>query len=386
MKEKTDTDIRQTRLAVLKGARRIVVKAGSAVLTAEEGLNREIIENLSAELSRFKREQFDIVLVSSGAIASGLKKIGLLLPPRSIPEKQAVAAVGQSSLILAYEEAFDRYGEKVAQILLTREDLSSRRRYLNARNTIFTLLNWGIIPIINENDTVAVEEIKFGDNDMLAALIASLVEADLLICLTDIDALYDSDPRVNPGARRLSLVENITGQIEKMASGIPGSMGRGGMLSKVKAAKMVSSQGIPTIIANGKVPYILEKIFAGEDYGTLFQPHGQRMTSRKYWIAFTLNPKGILVVDDGAKKAITVNGKSLLPSGITEIKGNFDVGAPIHCVDQTGTAFAAGLVNYASAEIEKIKGHKTQEIAVILGHKDYDEVIHRDNLVILPQS
>lgn len=386
MEEKTDVTSNSIRLSALKGVRRIVVKVGSAVLTTEDGLNRVVIENLSAELSRFKREKFDMVLVSSGAIASGRKKVGLSVRPGSIPEKQAAAAVGQSGLILAYEEAFERYGDKVAQILLTREDLSNRKRYLNARNTIFTLLNWGIIPIINENDTVAVEEIKFGDNDILAALIASLVGADLLVCLTDIDALYDSDPRSNPQARKLSRIDNITSQIEKMASGIPGSMGCGGMLSKVKAAKMVSAQGIPTIIANGKVPYILEKLFAGEDCGTFFQPQGQRMTSRKYWIAFTLKPEGVLVVDDGAKKAILARGKSLLPSGITEIKGHFNVGAPVHCVDQAGTVFAAGLVNYASADIEKIKGCKTQELASILGHKDYDEVIHRDNLVILPQT
>ncbi len=385
MKETGDVGIQRFRLSALKGVRRIVVKVGSAVLTAEGGLNQEVIENLSAELSRFKRDRFDIILVSSGAIASGLKKVGLSMRPKSIPEKQAVAAVGQSSLVLAYEEAFGRYGQKVAQILLTREDLSNRKRYLNARNTIYTLLNWGIIPVINENDTVAVDEIKFGDNDILSALIASLVEADLLICLTDIDALYDSDPRSNPKAQRLALVDHITDEIEKMASDIPGSMGRGGMLSKVRAAGMVSAQGIPTIIANGKTPCILEKIFAGEDYGTLFQARGQRMTSRKYWIAFTLKPKGALVVDDGAQKAITVNGRSLLASGITEVRGKFDVGAPVRCLDQTGKAFAAGLVNYASVDIAKIKGCKTQEIANILGHKDYDEVIHRDNLVILPR-
>lgn len=386
MKANTETVIRDTRLTALKGVRRIVAKVGSAVLTTADGLNRQIIENLSAELSRFKRDGFEIVLVSSGAIASGLRKVGLLARPKSIPEKQAVAAVGQSSLILAYEEAFGHYGEKVAQILLTREDLSHRKRYLNARNTIFTLLNWGIIPIVNENDTVAVEEIKFGDNDILAALIANLVEADLLICLTDIDCLYDSDPRSNPRARRLPLVDRITDEIEKMASDIPGAVGRGGMLSKVRAARAVSAQGIPTIIASGNVPNILEKVFAGEDCGTLFLPRGRRMASRKYWIAFTLKPKGFLVVDDGAKKAIAVNGKSLLPSGITEVKGHFDVGAPVQCVDQAGRAFAAGLVNYASGDIDKIKGSKTQEIVTVLGHKDYDEVIHRDNLVVLPKS
>lgn len=383
MKESNDLRLRRGRLNTLSSVKRMVVKVGSAVLTGESGLNFQIIQNLSAELSRFKRQGFDIILVSSGAIASGLRKIGLSSRPKSIPEKQAAAAVGQSSLILAYEEAFIQYGQKVAQILLTREDLSNRTRYLNARNTIFTLLGWNIIPIINENDTVAVEEIKFGDNDILSAMIASLIEADLLVCLTDIDGLYDADPRQNPSAKRISVVDNIENGTEAMASGTPGSLGRGGMLSKVRAAKMVSSQGISTIIANGKTPYILEAIFAGEDVGTLFRPPGQRIGSRKYWIAYTLEPKGTIVVDDGAKKAIITNGKSLLPSGIKEVQGNFEMGSPVRCADLNGNFFAAGLVNYASLEIEKIKGRKTREIETILGHKDYDEVIHRDNLVIL---
>lgn len=374
------------RLDTVGNVKRLVIKVGSAVLTGEKGLNDITIGNIAAELSRFKLQDFELVLVSSGAIASGLRKMGLSARPKSIPEKQAVAAIGQSSLMLAYEEAFGRYDQRVAQVLLTREDLCNRRRYLNARNTIFTLLGWRIIPVINENDTVAVDELKFGDNDVLAALISSLVEADLMICLTDIDGLFDCDPRINPEASRVPLVENVNGVIESMAGNIPGTLGRGGMLSKIRAAKMASAQGIPTIIANGKTPCILEHVFAGEDVGTLFRPTGPKMTRRKHWIAYTLKARGTLFVDDGAKEAIIKNGKSLLPSGIRRIAGRFDVGAPVNCADQDGTVFATGLVNYASQDIERIKGCKTSQIGDMLGHKDYDEVIHRDNLAILPQE
>lgn len=374
------------RLDTVGNVKRLVIKVGSAVLTGEKGLNEITIGNIAAELSRFKLQDLELVLVSSGAIASGLKKMGLSARPKSIPEKQAVAAIGQSSLMLAYEEAFGRYDQRVAQVLLTREDLCNRRRYLNARNTIFTLLGWRIIPVINENDTVAVDELKFGDNDVLAALISSLVEADLMICLTDIDGLFDCDPRINPEASRISLVENVNGMIESMAGNIPGTLGRGGMLSKIRAAKMASAQGIPTIIANGRTPCILEHVFAGEDVGTLFRPTGPKMTRRKHWIAYTLKARGTLFVDDGAKEAIIKNGKSLLPSGIRRIAGRFDVGAPVNCADQDGTVFATGLVNYASQDIERIKGCRTSQIGDMLGHKDYDEVIHRDNLAILPQE
>jgi glutamate 5-kinase len=363
-------------------AKRVVVKVGSNVLTENHGLNVTAIRSITRQICRLIDRGLEVILVTSGAMASGVKKVGLSKRPDEIPKRQAVAAVGQAGLILEYEKAFARYKKKVAQILLTSEDLSNRKRYLNARNTLFTLLSWRVLPIINENDTVMIEEIKFGDNDHLAAMITLLLDADILINLTDIDGLYTRDPRIFPGAEMIPLVSAINKNIEKLASDIPGALGSGGMLSKIKAAKKVNTSGIPMIIANGGKPNILIKLFSGRSHGTYFVPKEQRLASRKRWIAFTLKPLGALIIDDGAANAIMKCGKSLLPSGILEVQGDFNVGAAVEFKGTQSQTYGMGLVNYSAVDISKIKGLNSNKIEACLGHKLYDEVIHRDNLAI----
>ncbi len=363
-------------------ARRIVVKVGSGVLTRDLGLDLDIIASLARQISAQMDRKKEVILVSSGAVASGVKKIGLPKRPDKMPEKQAAAAIGQAGLIHEYEMAFSRHGKHVAQILLTDEDLSNRKRYLNARNTMGTLLAWGVLPIINENDTVAVSEIKFGDNDSLSARIALLMEADLLINLTDIDGLYDKDPRRNPDARRIPELVSIGRHIEELAGGVPGALGTGGMLTKIKAARKMIASGIPMIIASGKDPDILSDLFQGRDKGTFFRPKHQRLGSRKSWIAFNSKPKGVLYLDGGAAEAVKNRGKSLLPSGIVRVTGEFGMGAPVEIRNPEGALIAVGLVNYSAEEIDIIKGLNSRDIEKRLGHKEYDEVIHRDNLAL----
>lgn len=323
------------------------------------------------------------MLVSSGAIAAGIKELNLPEVPKNIPQKQAAAAIGQSHLIWVYEKFFGQRNQKVAQILLTHDDLSNRRRYLNARNTLFTLLRYRVVPIINENDTVAIEEIQFGDNDTLSALVTNMVEADLLLILSDVDGFYTADPRRDRQASLLSQVDKITPAIEAIAQPSLSLTGRGGMISKIQAAKKAGASGAMTIIANGKHPEIIKRVLAGEEVGTLFLPQKSRLTSRKHWIAYTLKPKGDIVVDDGARDALIRNGKSLLPKGILGIKGKFGPGDAVTCIDAKGQGLARGIVNYSSEELKAIKGCYTTEIEKILGYKFYDEVIHRDNLVLL---
>jgi glutamate 5-kinase len=376
------TSLRQT---YLSKARRVVLKAGSAVLTTADGLNRPLIERLVAESFALPGGDREFVIVSSGAVAAGCRKLGLGACPTGIPQQQAVAAAGQSALMLAYEEAFAGFGLKVAQILLTHDDLESRQRFLNARNTLFALLQWRVVPIINENDTVATDELKFGDNDNLAALICNLVGADLLIILTDIDGLYDRDPREHPDAKLLTMVESFDAALEKAASGRSGTLGRGGMRTKLQAVKKAAAAGIPTIIANGKVPGILKKIFAGEEVGTIFLPQAQKLKSRQYWLAYNVNPKGAILVDQGAWQALTQRHKSLLPAGIVAVFGGFGKGAAVQLMDPEGKPFAIGLTNYSARDIARIQGRQTKEIEQFLGQKGYDEVIHRDNLVIFPE-
>lgn len=363
-------------------AKRVVVKVGSNVLTEDYGLNLKAIRAISRQICKLIDEGREVILVSSGAMASGMKKIGLPRRPEEIPKRQAIAAVGQAGLMIAYEKAFERYDKKVAQILLTHEDLSNRKRYLNARNTIYTLLSWQVVPIINENDTVAVEEIKLGDNDNLAAMITLLMDADVLLNLTDIDGLHTKDPRNNTDAKFIPMVDAIGKSTEKFASDIPGALGTGGMLSKIKAAKKVTSAGVPMVIANGLNPNILTKLFGGKKQGTYFVPKTQRLTSRKCWIAFSLKPQGAIMIDDGAALAILKKGKSLLPSGIVSVEDEFGVGAPVEFKNLNDDILGVGLVNYSAAEIRQIKGVKSNQIKSILGHKSYDEVIHRDNLAL----
>ncbi len=366
-------------------ARRVVLKLGSAVLTAPYGLNLALIQRLVAEIANLSRNDRQFVLVSSGAVAAGVHKLRLSEKPQGIPQQQAVAAAGQSSLMYAYEEAFAAHGLKVAQILLSHYDLAARTRFLNARNTLFTLLQWGVLPIINENDTVATDELKFGDNDNLAALICNLVEADLLILLTNTDGLHARDPREDPDAPLLAVVETTDPKLAKAAGRKPSSVGRGGMLSKIQAVKKAGAIGIPSLIANGLTPGILEMIFKGKEVGTLCLPQAQKLKSRQYWLAYNVAPEGAILVDLGARNALVHQGKSLLPAGILEVFGGFRKGAPVSLMDPDGQTFAVGLSNYSSRDINRIKGKKTQEIAQSLGHKDYDEVIHRDNLVVFPE-
>lgn len=368
---------------ILRSVRRAVVKVGSGVLTGKNGLNTRIINNLTADICELKEEGKEIILVSSGAIASGLKKIGMGERPKSISKQQAIAAIGQSSLMMAYERAFARHGQKVAQILVTRDDLNHRERYLNARNTIFTLLSWNVVPIINENDTVVVDEIKFGDNDNLSAMVTNLTEAFLLISLTDMDGLFDKDPRTHKDARIIKVVEKVTRRVLRYGNSIPGFLGRGGMASKIKAAQKVTLGGVPMIIANGFKKHILKRIFQGEEEGTLFLPRDISICSRKQWIAFTRSLRGAIVIDEGAARAILKGGKSLLPSGIREVRGRFGVGDSVLLQDKGGDKLAIGMVNYQSEDIRKIMGCRTSEIESRLGFKQEDEVIHRDNLVVI---
>ena len=367
---------------LFKPVRRVVIKAGSGMLTGNNGLNTKVINNLSREICGLRENGMEVVLVSSGAIASGLKKLGLSKRPKSISQKQATAAIGQSSLMMAYEKAFSRYGKMVAQILITRDDFNNRRRYLNARNTIFTLLSWKITPIINENDTVAFDEIKFGDNDNLSAMVANMTESNLLINLTDLEGLFDKDPRTYKEARLVRLVEKINTDVIRYAGTDPGSLGTGGMASKIKAARKVTLRGMPAIIANGRREGVLTDIFNGKEVGTLFLPQKKAFCGRKHWIAFSKSPKGRLTIDRGAVEALRKNGKSLLPSGIRDVKGNFIRGDSVILLDNEKREIAVGITNYSSDEIKKIMGLKSSEIESVLGHKDDDEVIHRDNLAI----
>jgi glutamate 5-kinase len=365
-------------------SKRVVVKVGSAVLTDENGLNQKVMANLAKEVSFLVNSGKEVILVSSGAVAAGKKRLGLQVDRNlGLKEKQGAAAIGQSSLMRSYEDIFDRLGYKVAQVLLTHDDLSNRNRYLNVRNTILTLLDWNIIPIINENDTVSVEELRFGDNDTLGALITNLIEADLFICLTDVDGLYTGNPNDDSDANPVHTVAKVDKRVKAMAGNVVGALGTGGMQSKIHAAHMVSACGGSSFIGSGRTKTILQKLFAYEAVGTFFLPKAEKMQSRKHWIAYVLRPKGYLVLDQGACKALVKGKKSLLPSGIIKIRGNFKVGAPVQCLDEKGKAIATGLSNYSADDLGKIKGLNTVQIEKALGYKDSDEVIHRDNLVVL---
>ena len=370
---------------VLTQAKRIVVKIGSSLVSSREaGLEPDRIDRLAEDLAALRAAGRDVLVVSSGAIVSGIKKLSLKEYPKSLPVKQAAAAVGQSRLMWAYEKSFERLGIKVAQILLTHHDLADRRRFLNARHTLAALIEFQVIPIINENDTVAVDEIRVGDNDTLAAEVAHLVDADLLVILSDIDGLFTEDPRKNPSAELIPLIAEITDDIERRA-GISTTFGStGGMATKVRAAKIVGEYGVATLIVNGQTKGLLPHILLGNNPGgSLFLPKARRMNSRKHWIGYTLRARGAISLDQGAVDALTKRGKSLLASGIVTVTGSFEAGDPISCLDPDGKEFAKGLVNCSSDTLMKIKGLKTAEIQQRLGPQEYEEVIHRDNLVIL---
>lgn len=380
---KMSQDLRNT---IISKVNRVIIKIGSSILTDKNGsLSESVFEKLAHQISKIRSKNIEVIVVSSGAIASGMKKLSLTERPTEISMKQAIAAAGQSTLIWHYERAFSEFDLNVAQILLTLDGFSDRKRFLNARKTLTTVLSMGIIPIINENDTVAIEEIMLGDNDNLAANITSLIEADLLILLTDIDGLYNKDPRANKDAELISLIERIGEDVENNAGGTFGKTTIGGMKTKVEAAKKAAAFGVPTIIANGNNGSSLEDIFNGDEVGTLFLPSEQSLSGRKHWIAFTLKSAGEVVIDEGATKALRSSGKSLLPSGIKDVKGSFGVGESVTCVDENGTKIARGLTSYSSNDIKKIMGSKTSEVEALLGYKYSDEVIHRDDLVVIAE-
>ena len=364
--------------------RRLVVKVGSGLITTPSvGVDQKRIDGLAADVAADRGDR-EIVLVTSGAIVTGMARLALAEPPRTIPEKQAAAAVGQSALMWHYEAAFTRHGIPVGQVLLTAQDISGRARYLNARNTLRTLLELSVLPIVNENDTVAVEEIKVGDNDNLSALVASLIDADLLVLLTDVDGLYTADPSVTAGARKLDTVEAVTDDIVRLVWDRAGRVSVGGMATKLEAAQKAAASGIPMVIASGREEGVLGRLLAGEAVGTYFAPRADRLAARKRWIAFAVPPQGRLTVDAGALHALRDEGRSLLPSGIVDVEGDFVAGEVVAVVAAAdGKELARGLVNFDAAELRKIRGAQTQQIEQRLGYRGVDEVIHRDNLVIL---
>jgi glutamate 5-kinase len=369
----------------LRPVRRLVVKIGSGLIRTPEGrLNEDVVRQYAKQLAALRKRGLEVILVSSGAIALGMPILQQQRIPRTIALQQAAAAIGQSHLIWNYERLFGMFDQQVAQILLTHADLRNRGRYLNARNTLQTLIAYGVIPIINENDTVSVDEIRFGDNDSLSAMVCNLIDADTLIILTDIDGLYSADPRLDPEAALIPVVETLDRRIENLAGRTTHATGRGGMYSKIQAAKIAGASGIHTYIANGLRPDIILQILSGEALCTHIYPSAAgKLSSRKRWIGYALKAKGTVVVDEGAKYALTIKGRSLLPSGILEVNGTFRFGDAVYCTDVSETRFAQGLVNYSSQELLAIIGQHTSRIESILGQKAYDEVIHRDNLVLL---
>lgn len=390
MKKKDDgagiaAEIARERQQAVAKVRRVLVKVGSSIVTSDgKGLNTRAVNRIAEDIAHAASSGHEIILVSSGAVAAGTSRLSLARRPRTIPEKQAAAAVGQSGLIQAWERAFARHGLKVGQVLLTSDDLGNRRRFLNARHTLLTLLRLGVVPVINENDTVVVEEIKFGDNDHLAALVTNLIEARLLIFLTDTEGLYDRDPRKHRRPRLIPLVRRIDPGLETLTGEpLSGNVGTGGIASKIAAARKSGHFGVPCVVASGRLRRCVSRVLDGELIGTLFLPHEAPLRSRKHWIAFTRQPQGSLQVDAGAVAALRDRGKSLLPSGVARVTGRFGVGDLVRIVDPEGKEFARGLVEYASDEVDKIKGLRTTDIEATLGYKSTDEVVHRDDLVLL---
>jgi glutamate 5-kinase len=371
---------------IFKSSRRIVIKVGSGVLTTKNGLDRARVELLAWQIARLAREGRQVVLVSSGAVACGRAKAGLDKRPRKLPELQAAAALGQAGLMQAYEDAFGHHGREVAQILLTAGDLCFRRRYTNVKNTFSTLLDWDVIPIVNENDTVSPAELRFGDNDNLAAMLTNLLGAELFINLTNVDGVQDSDPRTDPDAKRIKVVKKVEPELIQACSGQPNTMGMGGILSKVRAADKASRCGAHTIVANGRVDDILDRLSQGQDLGTLFlpRPRPSQLKSRKHWIAFTAIQDGDVVVDEGAVRPLTVGHKSLLAVGIREVRGEFPAGGTLKVLGPGETILGVGISNYSSEDLARIKGMHSNELKAELGSaaRRKDEVINRDNMVI----
>ncbi|MEN8184128.1 MAG: glutamate 5-kinase [Myxococcota bacterium] len=364
-------------------ARRVVVKVGSSVLTRDGDLRPAIFARIARQVAELGEGSRQVVLVSSGAIAVGSRTLGWEHPGRSIPEKQAAAAVGQIGLCEIYRRRFARHQRPVAQVLLTRSGLESRERFLNARHTLLTLLRLGVVPIVNENDTVATDEIRFGDNDQLSATVVNLVGADLLVILTDVDGMYHEPPAEGrPLSPLFDVVESITPEVKRAAQDAGSRFGRGGMLTKLEAAQMAARSGAPTILCNGLRKDALLRAAAGEPVGTIFLP-SRKLTSRKHWLAYTAKPRGRLTLDDGAARALVARGRSLLPAGIASVEGRFGIGDLVACVDGRGREVARGLVAYGAGEVERIRGLPTRRVGQVLGYSNGDEVIHRDDLVLV---
>lgn len=377
------------RMQLCAKAARVVVKVGSSTLTHANGrLHLERLDRLARQLTDLRSSGRDVILVSSGAVAAGLGRLGITHRPKTMPERQAAAAVGQGLLMQLYAKSFAEYDQIVAQVLLTREDLDHRLRYLNARNTLLTLLGYHVIPVVNENDTVATDELSMlyiGDNDTLSALVASVVGADLLILLSDVDAVYDKNPREFPDAQKIPVIAELTPEILAGAGGAGSSRGTGGMATKMEAARIATCSGTAMVLADGSMPAVIGQIMAGEEVGTLFLPKQDILLERQRWIAFAGYPVGMVRIDQGAVDALIGQGKSLLSSGITEIEGGFHPGDLVRIIGPDGVEIARGLSNYGFDELIRIKGRKSSEIADILGYKHYDEAVHRNNLVCLQE-
>ena len=369
-------------VSLLAHAQRIIVKVGSSLVTNDgRGLDHGALQNWAQQIATLRNQGKQVVLVSSGAIAQGMQRLGWSKRPTHIAELQAAAAVGQVGLVQAYETAFTAHSIATAQILLTHADLADRERYLNARSTLLTLLELGVVPIINENDTVVTDEIKVGDNDTLGALVANLIDADTLVILTDQPGLYSADPRKDPAAQFIAHASAGDVSLESMAGGAGSSIGKGGMITKVLAAKRAAHSGAHTIIANGREPNVLPRLAAGEVIGTHLKAVGDKLSARKQWMADHLQLRGSVVLDAGACKALQQDGKSLLPIGVLSVEGEFSRGDVVACTNEAGTHLSRGIVNYSAAEARLIARKASSEIAAVLGYVAEPELMHRDNMV-----
>lgn len=369
----------------IKGIKKIVIKVGSSSLCDEKGqIQKQKVLHFITQISKLVKDGYSIVLVSSGAIAAGMGALHLESKPKTMPEKQALAAIGQARLMQIYEEIFELFEMKCAQVLLNHGDFDDRKRLMNLSNTMNALMNYGVIPIVNENDALAVEEIKVGDNDTLAALLLSVVGADLLVLVSDIDGLYDANPHENPQAKLIKYVDFVDDRIEKMAGGSSSGLGTGGMMTKIKAAKIVNDYGSHLAIVNGQKENYLLHLFDEEENGTWFNGQsGKNLNAKAHWLTYRSSSKGEIVVDDGAVMALTHNRKSLLPSGVIGVHQHFLMGQVVDIIDRFGYRVAKGISNYSSEEIKLIMGHNTNDIENILHYKDYDEIVHANNMVIV---